>query len=442
MQGHYRNKHSLRLLVPAVAAVLMVLTSSASLAAGFAIREQSASSLGAAFAGSAAGGDLSSMYWNPAAAGVKDGLNSESHLFAIFGKAEVTVDQVNFPDPVTAFFLGPGFAVASNDSGDTVSAAVVGASYFNYQISDKLHLGFGLNSPFGLTTKPTNLNYQGAVLGRTTRLITFNGNPTLSYEIMPGVIIGAGVQIQYADGKFKFATGFPFGATTVFEGDDWAFGGTAGILFRPNPGTSIGLGYRSQLTHTLKGTFATALPGPFRQSAEADIDLPDIVTFSFRQAVGSRTRVMGTVEWSNWERFEDLTVTSTAPGVNVLLGPTPAGAQIASLPANWSDGWFFSLGGEYDIYDYMTIRAGVAYEISPIDSAEKRFVSIPDNDRVWLSAGATVQINESTEMDLAFTHIFIEDGPFSRETLGTNINLQGEIEAHTNIFAVSFKTKW
>src|SRR5262245_16133401 len=35
-------------------------------AGGFGLREQSSSSLGAAFAGVAAGGDVSSMYWNPA----------------------------------------------------------------------------------------------------------------------------------------------------------------------------------------------------------------------------------------------------------------------------------------------------------------------------------------------------------------------------------------
>ena len=210
--------------------------------AGFAVREQSASGMGAAFAGNAAGGDLSSMFWNSAAAAAKDGMNTESHMFAIFGYAEVDVDEVNFPNPIFQAVLGPAFGIANDESRDLVSPAVVGASYVNYQLTEKLYFGFGLNSPFGLTTKPRNLQYQGAVLGRTTRLITFNGNPTLAYEVMPGIIVGVGAQIQYADGKFKFATTVPQGPTTGFEGDDWAFGGTAGILIKPSRGTSIGLG--------------------------------------------------------------------------------------------------------------------------------------------------------------------------------------------------------
>jgi long-chain fatty acid transport protein len=51
--------------------------------------------------------------------------------------------------------------------------------------------------------------------------------------------------------------------------------------------------------------------------------------------------------------------------------------------ANWSDGWFFSLGGECDLNLGMALRAGVAYEISRSDDPTKRFTSIPDNDQVW-----------------------------------------------------------
>ncbi len=452
-----RFKFGMRLVVPVATAAILALSTTASFAGGFSIREQSVSSLGAAFAGNAAGGDLSSMYWNSAAAAAKDGMNSESHMFAILGYANVQVNQVAFPDPLTGLVVGPGFGAASNQSGDLVSPAVVAASYVNYQLTDKLYFGFGLNSPFGLTTKPTDPTYQGSVLGRTTRLLTFNGNPTVAYEVMPGLIIGAGAQIQYGDGKFKFATvapgplpGFPpflpgvpgSGATTGFEGDGWAFGATAGILIKPAPGTSIGLGWRSQMNQELEGNFFTLGSAGLNVAAEAEIKLPDIVTFSFRHAVSSRTRIMGTVEWSHWSRFQDLTVRSTATGANILTGLSPAGTQIASLPANWEDGWFFSLGGEYDMNNYMTLRAGAAYEISPIDSAEKRFTTIPDNDRVWLSAGATVKINQSTEMDLAFTHILIEDGPFDRDSLGTGVNLQGEIEAHTSIIGASVKMKW
>ena len=67
------------------------LIASTAQAGGFAVREQSASLLGSAFAGAAAGGDLSSSFWNPAAFGIaKDGFSSESHTSILIPDSELT----------------------------------------------------------------------------------------------------------------------------------------------------------------------------------------------------------------------------------------------------------------------------------------------------------------------------------------------------------------
>ena len=82
----------------AVAVALTVGVSSA-MAGGFALREQSAESQGASFAGNGAGTGLSSMYWNPAAAANKTGpgINTESSYSLIIPRAEVTVESVGGP---------------------------------------------------------------------------------------------------------------------------------------------------------------------------------------------------------------------------------------------------------------------------------------------------------------------------------------------------------
>jgi long-chain fatty acid transport protein len=56
----------------------LVLSTSAH-AGGFAVREQSAYYQGMSFAGNAAGDDLSSMFWNSAAAAAAPGINVASH---------------------------------------------------------------------------------------------------------------------------------------------------------------------------------------------------------------------------------------------------------------------------------------------------------------------------------------------------------------------------
>jgi long-chain fatty acid transport protein len=421
------NRALARALVTTSAIVGFAVVAEQAAAGGFAIREQSAQFQGSSFAGAAAGGGLSSMYWNPAAAGSVSGpgIISESHFSGIFGNAYNTVETYNgAPAAVAAGAFG-GIPVSS---GDIASPAVVGASYYAYNISPSMTLAMSMTSGFGLTTKPTNLNYLGAELGRTTKLFTINAAPTLAYKIAPGITIGAGVQIQYAQAKLALATGAPIGPQSLYrDADDFAFGATAGILIEPSAGTSIGLGWRSQLTHDLEGEFSFA-GGPMQQNVGAELNLPDIVTLSIKQAIAPNMRLLGTIEWTNWSRFSELQLTGTVP-------------PIAAIPADWSDSWYFALGGEYDMNPGMTLRAGVGYEIAPVDDPTKRFTSIPDNDRVWLSGGASVKVTDSISADFAYTHVFVETGDFNRTTLAGNV-ITGQAEANIDIFSVSMKTRW
>ena len=425
-------------LLATVAALAVVSIAADAMAGGFAIREQSAQFQGSSFAGSAAGGGLSSMYWNPAAAGqvVGPGIVSESHFSAIFGQAENTVETYTGGplSPVAPFgtldaaTASAIFGVSPNSEG-IASPALVGASYYAYKLSPSLTAAMSITSGFGLTTKPTSPRYLGSELGQTTKLLTMNAAPTLAYKIMPGVTIGAGAQIQYAKAKLALATGAPIGPLSIYkDGEDIAFGATAGVLIEPAAGTSIGLGWRSQLTHDLEGDFSVSQT-PFQRNASVELNLPDIVTLSFRQSLAANMRVLGTVEWTNWSRFKNLEITG-------IVSPIPV-----NIDANWSDSWYFALGGEYDMQPGMTLRAGIGYEISPVDDPTKRFTSIPDADRVWLSAGASVQLTDTMSADFAYTHIFVENGEFDRETLAGN-RITGTSEAQVDIISASLKTRW
>ena len=408
----------MRVLRAGTAAVGLLACAGQASAGGFANGEQSTVFLGSARAGAAAGGSLGSMYWNPAATAALPGMNSESSYTLILPNGEVTVTGVN------------GGPFPPSSSGEIGIDALVSGSYGSYQLSENAWVGVAVNSPFGLATKPENNNYFGSVLGRTTKLLTMNVNPTLAYKVAPGITIGGGAQIEYARGKFSFATGSPVGPSTIFKGDDYAFGATAGILVEPAAGTSIGLGWRSALSHELDGHFSSFSPlGPFTVGAKADVDLPDIVSLSFRQALAPNMRLMGTVEWTNWSRFQDLTV---------HLAP----AGTLSLPANWVDGWFYSIGGEFDYSPDLTLRAGVAYETSPVDAPSKRFTSIPDNDRVWLSLGGSYKYSEATTIDFGYSHLFVKDSEFARSPVGSPIVISGTVDASVDLVSLGVRTRW
>jgi long-chain fatty acid transport protein len=145
-------------------------------AGGFGVKEQSTTYLGSAFAGAAAGGDISSMYWNPAAA-AQSGCNVLSSYTLILGSSEETARSGLF---ATGTPVAPGLTPVETDVG---SDALVAASYLACQLSDKLYAGLALNAPFGLITKPDDVRWAGspiAVTPRCSRPISTPPLPTSS----------------------------------------------------------------------------------------------------------------------------------------------------------------------------------------------------------------------------------------------------------------------
>ena len=222
-----------------IAGVLLAVFCGEAVAGGFGI-EQSAYYQGMSFAGAAAGGpSLASISWNPATAGFAgNGLTMESSYSVVLMSAGLTV--ANPQDQLTT---GPS-------STEMARNALVGASYATWRLNNKTVLGLSLTSPFGLGTKAENQEWVGSYEGVTTSLINLNAAPMLSYEIAPGITIAAGLQIDYFDLQRQTAN-TPLG-TANLRADDSAVGFVAGIDYAPTPSSSIGLGFRSAIDHTLK----------------------------------------------------------------------------------------------------------------------------------------------------------------------------------------------
>jgi long-chain fatty acid transport protein len=409
-------------------------------AGGFAVREQSTTLLGTAFAGAAAGGDISSMYWNPAAAAAVPGCSMASSYSLILGSSDETAESGLFASI-------PGVTTST----DVGSDVLVPASYLACQLTDKLYAGVALNSPFGFITKPDDLDWAGSPIAITSKVFSANLNPTLAYKLAPGLTVGVGLQIEYL--KIRLNHGsfappplpVPLVAGRSFEADDWGVGATAGVLWQPLPGTSIGIGYRSAVGLDVEGPFRrdTALSsGPaVSTEAEAGLTLPEEVTFSFRQAVGPSWAVLGTVEWKNWSRLGDVAATGSG------CGPTGV-CEVLNL--NFRDGWFFSVGAEYAYSPTLLLRGGVAYEMSPIEDST-RDILLPDSDRIFLSAGASYKYSDQIILDVGYTHIFFDDAPFCIGSGGgsthcrsstTTVLLSGSADVSVDIVALGLRYRF
>ena len=337
------------------AATALVAASGAAFAAGFALHEELTQFLGSALAGDAAGGALSSMFWNPAAVGQFNGIWSESAYTFVLPHAEI--------DALPGSTFVP---VLPSDSGDMGRGAFVGASYVSYQLSPSVVFGLSINAPFGLGNK-TNLNWAGETFSRENLLVTYNFAPTIAYRVVPGLIVGTGLQVEYIRAKLQGAVPlgtFPNFPQATTEGDDVGVGFTLGALWEPTIGTSLGLGFRSSIDHTLDGSFSVA--GIGGNAATASLKTPELVTLSLRQALAPQWTALATVEWTNWSRLNELDTVCKTAAAPFCAAP---GSTINTLALGWRDGWLFSGGMEYAYSRELTLRAGVAYELSPISES-------------------------------------------------------------------------
>jgi long-chain fatty acid transport protein len=391
-------------------------------AGGFAVREQSSYFQGSSFAGTAAGGDISSMFWNSAAITNVPGFNAEASGTIIFPSSDVTAT---------------GGVLALADPYRTTNIGVdtfVPAMYGTYQINDRLYAGIAVNSPFGFATKPDNPLWAGAPIALTSQVRTLNFNPTLAYKITPELSIGVGAQAEYMRARLN-------SDIRSVDADSWGAGATVGMLWQPSPATSIGVGWRSSVTQDLSGMYITTALAPTPNvgfPANASVTLPDEVTLSARQALTDRLTLLGTVEWQNQSSVENIPISSIY-----------FGGVCETLNFNYRDQWYFALGAEYAYSPSLTVRTGVNYEISPTDNSNRTIV-LPDSNRLGVSVGGSYRYSDRVTFDLAYTHLFFDNAPFCMAQGGGTVHcvsplqqltlLQGS--ADTSVDMLSFAAKY
>lgn len=397
-------------LLTAAAATTAILSlgavaASSANAAGFALKEQSVSGQGTAYAGVTAGGngDASAMFYNPATMGLVSGTQIVQTASGVIVKSKVEGARAT-----RAARLGGSPIAGNSDPGDMAQDAVVPAGYFVYSVNDDLKLGLSANGPWGLVTDYGD-NWIGRYHGIRSDLKTYNFTPTVSYRVAPMLTLGAGLQIQYAKAKLSQASDFgasrlgrpgALDVTSDVVGDDWGWGVTLGALFEPVKGTRVGLSYRSAVKHELQGDISfTGLPGPLspllpRQGANAKLVTPEIASIGLYHEVTPQWAVMADVQWTNWSRFRELRVNIANPALTSVT------------EEHWKDTWYYALGTSYKATEDLTLRGGVAFDKGSV-GVDYRTPRIPEQNRYWLSAGASYRFTDWLTVDAAYSHVFV-----------------------------------
>jgi long-chain fatty acid transport protein len=403
-------------------------------AAGFALIEQSGGGMGNSFAGAAAvAEDASTVFFNPAGMSYLQGQQGAvaAHVISVSSKFSGTATN-----PAA---LGGGTASGGNggDAGDT---AFVPNLYLVKPFGERLRFGLGVNAPFGLATEYDS-NWIGRFQGIKSELTTVNINPSVSYKVSDAFSIGVGISYQRADAELTNAVvlGAGLSGNTKLEADDDAWGWNIGAIFQASPATRIGVAYRSEIDYTLEGDVTTttstgavvaAGSGPSR----ADVTFPESFSVSLAHAVSDRLQLLADVTQTGWSSINQVRVINSTNGSTRDI-----------LTFDFDDALRYSIGVNYKWSNAWTLKAGLAYDETPVKNATTRTVRLPDNNRTWISLGGQMKVGKNGRLDLGYSHLFIEDTDINSTrtpqppigALGTT-TVVGTYDASVDIFSVQY----
>jgi long-chain fatty acid transport protein len=141
--------------------------------------------------------------------------------------------------------------------------------------------------------------------------------------------------------------------------------------------------------------------------ASYDLD----VKLKFPQSVGAGIsfkatpafRVSAEAEWINWKSAFDNMTLSLSNGnnanVNKMMGN--AGTFEILFPMNWKDSYNIRLGGEYDLADAFTVRAGYSYGSNPVP-VETIFPVFPAIVENHVMVGASLAVSGPISIHVAY----------------------------------------
>ncbi|MGH1404049.1 MAG: OmpP1/FadL family transporter [Alphaproteobacteria bacterium] len=407
-------------------AALVALTPQA-YAAGFYIQEQSVSGLGNAYAGQVAKSrDSSVVYYNPAGMArlKQNSANVGVHIIA---------PSANITDTGTT----NAFGAVGGGSGNPYDPTPVPNFNMSYEaVEDTLWLGLAVSAPFGLANDYGN-EWFGRFDSTATELTTYDIQPSIAYKINEKLSIGGGVNLQHASAKLESVINQGAGdLNSILDGkDNISFGYNFGMMYEPMPGTVLGAHYRSSIHHSLKGdvtsrnaTTGAIVPG-VTYDATVQLNLPEIVQLGIDQKINDKLSVQAGATWFGWNSFNEIRVVDSS------------GARADNVTTqNYQTTWAFSVGGEYELNEDWTLRAGYQYDETPTTD-EFRTTRTPDGDRHWFATGATYNINDDLSLDMAAVYISVseENINLTRNSLNT---VSAQSEQDIGIISVGLNYKF
>lgn len=298
----------------------------------------------------------------------------------------------------------------------------------SFKICDRLSIGAGLMITWG------NFDLSRSLLSKTTRqgLITGMLDPKitqLTAAIGNGALTGEKLaqaqatlqMLQQGKGYLENTMDQSIVSAKLSGNANVAVGVNAGILWDINDHWSLAMSYRSRMNMKVdrgravmniapeaaalieqlgqlssntqlipaldKGTFHTELP------------LPTTVTWGVSYRPNAKWQMAVDLQWIGWSAYKDL---------NVAFNETELGIKDIYSVKNYSNTLSARFGAEYRALNWLTARAGIYFDESPVDSNYLN-PETPSMTKIAYSLGASFRLARSLSLDLAYCYVSSAD---------------------------------
>jgi long-chain fatty acid transport protein len=365
-----------------------------SIAAGFRLPDQDAAAMGMASAFVGQADNPSAVWYNPAGITNLDGVRMSAGVEAIY--------------PV----LTHNNTIGSTDVSDR-TIAWPAEIFATDKVNDRVSLGLGIDSPFGLSTDWSAFSPTSHV-ATLSRVKTIDVNPNVALKINDALSAAVGLDFM----KLQATLQNVLSPTELFvlNGEGTGLGANAALLFKANEQLNLGLSYRSRIKVTVDGNAnVVGLPFTFTNSAQTDITLPDLVQFGASYKASDRLTVNTDLEYTWWSTYDRLVVQSNSILVlTTILGLPPTNTSVSEK--DWKNTWALRIGGQYKLSDQWKVRAGYVYDQSPVPS-DRFETSLPDADRQGVTIGAGYAIGNIT-VDASYMYLWFKTRTISNSFAG------------------------
>ena len=399
--------------------LLMGLFCSSGYTAGFLVYTQDAAATGMGNTFAAIADNASAVFYNPAGINQLEGTQLRSGFMLYYPHSS---------------FRGAESGERT-DMHDDISGLLSG--YLTHKINDKISIGGGVFSPFGLVSKWPS-RWEGDYVSTHAELRPFCVNPVISIQVHPRLSLAAGIDYFYSDFKIRrvidpykimgLPSSMALGQITL-DGSDDAWGYNLGLLFQFNDQWSLGVSFRSKVSLKFDGRANYRLPRLLKRlfpptDISPRMELPPVVSTQIAAKLWAKWIFATGFLWTGWSSYDELTPNFQN---DFLIPPS-----MKSAPQDWRDVFAFHLGARYQYNPTWVFRGGYIFDQSPVPERTLGPM-VPDVDGHILSVGAGYTRDNFT-IDVACMGLIPQDRHTRRNIDGLN----GKYSVSWVSFLVSF----